>query len=192
MTGVDARQLLAAQITTLDLSLSRTGVTIASPGGSVVCDSIRGKGDGHSRMMAILDQVDMAIDGSDLVVVEGPSYGSTPGQRGHHERAGLWWLVTHQLLWRNLTPYAVVPPGVLKKYATGNGQASKNAVLAAVIRRYPDIDIHDDDNEADSLVMAAMAADHLGCPFATVPQLHRGALAKVEWPTVIAGAELTA
>jgi hypothetical protein len=46
-----------------------------------------------------------------------------------------------------------------------------------------------DDNEADALWLAAMAADHYGCPLVAMPQAHRAALEAVTWPAlpVLAG-----
>jgi crossover junction endodeoxyribonuclease RuvC len=90
------------------------------------------------------------------------------------------------MLWRAETPYAVVTPQQLKKYATGYGSGKncgKDKVLAAAIRRYPMAEV-DGNDVADALVLAAMGADHLGCPLATVPQANRSVLAGVTWPEV--------
>ena len=37
---------------------------------------------------------------------------------------------------------------------------------------------------ADALVLAAMGADHLGCPLVGVPQAHRAVLAGIRWPEI--------
>src|SRR5690606_1478975 len=80
-------------------------------------------------------------------------------------------------------PYAIVSPTSLKKYVTGRGNASKDEVLAAAIRRWPDAAINGND-EADAYALRAMGLDHLGHPVADVPKTHRDALAKVAWPEV--------
>lgn len=139
---------------------------------------------GHDRLHWLVDTIwatACEYEGGHLVVVEGPSYGSQASGRGH-ERAGLWWLLTHQL-WSNGIEMAVVSPAALKKYATGKGNAGKDEVLMATARRFPDFDGGND--AADALWLAAMGADHAGVPIVTVPAPHRQALAKVEWPAVI-------
>jgi crossover junction endodeoxyribonuclease RuvC len=119
---------------------------------------------GHERLEFLLDELLPLTTGADLVVIEGPSYGSpSESQVGHHERAGLWWLVTQQL-WGDRIPYAVCAPGTRAKYATGNGRAGKARVLAAVNERWPLAQATKDDNIADALVMAAIGARYLGEP----------------------------
>lgn len=167
----------------LDLSLTSTGT--ARIGDKIWADRIvPRKLSGHARMRHILLEVIGLTEGADLIVIEGPSFGSgvNARQSGHHERGGLWWLVTYQL-WRRERPFAVVPPAVLKRYGTGKGNASKDAVLAAAVRRYHQVEF-DGNDEADALVLAAMGADQLGRPIATVPAAHRAALGSVTWPAV--------
>jgi crossover junction endodeoxyribonuclease RuvC len=117
---------------------------------------------------------------ADWVVVEGPSYGSQGAQQGHHERAGLWWMVADKMS-STKAQWIVVAPTSLKKYATGKGNASKDQVLSAAINRYREFPV-DDNNVADALVLAAMGRDALGIPLATVPKVNRDALDKVQWP----------
>jgi crossover junction endodeoxyribonuclease RuvC len=166
----------------LDLSLTATGV--ADNSGAVRI--IKTKLTSHDRLRHINDAVLELVcsyhgDGrrADLVVVEGPSYGSQGSS--YHQLAGLWWLLTHSL-WRAALPYAVVSPQARAKYATGKGNAGKDAVLAAVVRRYPQVEISDN-NAADAWVLMAMGCDYLGEPLAEMPAAHREALAKVAWPT---------
>lgn len=164
----------------LDLSLTSTGIA-RIVGTHVSVDRIRPKNTGHERLQTVVDIVSSVTGSADLVVIEGPSYGSaSSSQRGHHERAGLWWLITHDL-WAADRRVAVVPPTQLKTYATGKGNAGKDDVLTAVVRRFPDVAVRGND-DADALVLAAMGADHLGQPLVTMPAEHRKALAKVEWP----------
>lgn len=119
---------------------------------------------------------------ADLYVIEGPAYSRQLGA-GHHEAAGLWWAIRMELDQRDI-PVAVVPPNVLKKYATGKGNASKDQVLAAAIRRYPNVPITCND-EADAYLLYAMGLDQLGRPPVAVPKSHREALDSVDWPTVL-------
>ena len=172
----------APTIVGLDLSLASTGIARLRPGHPAEVATLRpAPRSGHPRLRWLLNSIGTKAIDATVVVIEGPSYGSTTGLQ--HERAGLWWLVAHQL-WKTQIPYFAVTPSQLKKYAAGTGNASKDAVLAAVIRRYGDIPVSDN-NQADALVLAAMAADYYGCPIATVPQTHRVALKTVKnWPAL--------
>lgn len=163
----------------LDLSLTATGIA-----GADWAKTLKPKNTGYDRLRNIRDSVVLDYTASaDLVVVEGPSYGSKTGNQ--HERAGLWWLIAYAL-WMRGTPLAVVPPSNLKKYATGSGIADKDRVMASVVRRFDWFD--GDNNAADAAVLAAMGYDHLGHPTVTMPQAHREALKAVKWPDL--GAEL--
>jgi crossover junction endodeoxyribonuclease RuvC len=167
----------------LDLSLTATGVAV--PSGVRTLPS-RGKADANlaercARLTQLRLRVDMALaelTPPGLVVLEAPSYGSSNGHQ--HDRSGLWWGVVSWLL-QSGVPVAEVPPALVKKYATGKGNATKDEVLAAVVRRYSDVEVRNN-NEADALVLRAMGCDWLGQPLADVPKANRDALAKVAWP----------
>lgn len=160
----------------LDLSLTCTGLA-----GAGWTDRLRsGDRRGADRLTWLRRELtDRFLGGVELVVMEGPSYGSTRGQSGHHERAGLWWLVRVALADRAMR-VAVVAPASLKLYAAGRGNADKAVVVREVTKRFPWFEGGED--EADALVLAAMGADHLGEPLVEMPQAHRAALTKVEWP----------
>ena len=122
-----------------------------------------------------------------LVVIEGPAYG-TRRQGGEHARAGCWWRLVDRLMpsiagegW--LYSVVVATPAQRAMYATGVGNASKDKVLAAAIRRYPAWDITGND-VADAVVLAAIGARLLGHPVEeSLPQSHLRALAKLALPT---------
>lgn len=165
----------------LDLSLTCAGMAVVD--GEVTTKALKppAKLDGHERLDWMLAEIWSRAGLIGLAVVEGPSYGNQGSgrQSGHHERAGLWWLTTHTL-WKHGIATAVVPPAALKKYATGKGNASKDAIMLATARRFPDF--AGDNNEADALWLAAMGADHLGEPVVAMPAAHRAALDAVKWP----------
>lgn len=171
----------------LDLSLTATGIAGNTGGGWADVITPPAKLTGHQRLsyirMAIMDRY-LTCPNALYVVVEGPSYGSTTGS--FHERAGLWWLVTHDL-WKRGIRYASVPPATLKRYAVGSGKASKDEVLVAVTRRFPWCPA--DNNAADAATLAAMGADHFGAPLCDMPKANRGALDAVVWPALSAVAE---
>jgi crossover junction endodeoxyribonuclease RuvC len=165
----------------LDLSLTSTGV--ASSRGWV--ERIQVKGTGFKRLREIRDEVvTLTHSNADLYVVEALSIGSTFGQ--HLTRAGLWHMVMDRVdSWG--TPWIEVAPTSLKKYATGKGNAAKDEVLAAAIRRFPAINVTGND-EADALWLAAIGADLLGEPMVEMPGTNRTVLRKLQLPEGI-GAE---
>ncbi|WP_344462793.1 hypothetical protein [Kitasatospora kazusensis] len=171
----------------LDLSLTGSGVaganwarTVASSGHRD--DSFLTRG---TRLHRLAGGVVALVGRCDLVVVEGPAYSRTTGSAW--DRAGLWWLVVDALMHREI-PVAVVAPTARAKYATGRGNASKAAVVAAVRRTYR-VPVADD-NQADAFTLAAMGHDWLGAPLAEVPAGQRCALDHVAWPATSGPAQL--
>lgn len=184
----------------LDLSLTATGMAIANKNGAA-CRRVKSKapptergpkgkklpatlGQRRHRLHKLAGEIErtvLPIGGGrlpDLIVVEQPAYSQTQGSQ--HDRSGLWWLVIERLWARNCRVVEVAPTQV-KKYATGKGTASKEEVLAAVVRRYNSVDVADD-NEADALVCAAMGARHMGYPLEeSLPAKNLEALGAVRW-----------
>lgn len=167
----------------LDLSLTSTGYAVVRDDHRRV-GTLTSKGSAaatlrqrHLRLVGLVNDItDIAYDGVDLVVIEAPAYSrSNPGM---HDRSGLWWLVIDALDGLDVVEVA---PSARAKYATGKGNASKDAVLAAVVRRYPDIDVTGND-EADALVLAAMGRRALGQPIDDMPLSHLAGMSKVAWP----------
>lgn len=181
----------------VDFSLTSTGIATIHTGDGRehhIVDRIKSTGSKTAtlternkrltQLACAVHSVAHTIDGepADLVVIEGPSFGQAR-QGGQHDRAGLWWLAVSYLIDAGL-PVAEVAPASRAKYATGKGNAAKDAVLAAVVRRYPDVDVTGND-EADALILAAMGARHLGHPIeAALPQQHLVAMDAVRWPAV--------
>jgi len=172
----------------LDLSLTATGIAVNRDDEPAEWTwRVRSKGtkadtldDRAQRLGELARRILRAVGNPDLVIVEAPAFAQVSGS--HHDRSGLWWLVVEPLL-ALVCPVAEVAPTTLKKYATGKGNASKDEVLAAIIRRYPMCNPADN-NEADALALMAMGLDHLGEPLADVPAINRQALAAVHWPQV--------
>lgn len=109
-----------------------------------------------------------------LVAIEGYAF-ARPNQAHQIGELGG---VLRTTLWARNTPYIEVPPKTIKKYATGKGNADKDAVLAAAIRRLGYAG--HSHNEADALWLYAVICDAAGQPLADVPQAHRDALAPIE------------
>lgn len=176
----------------LDLSLTSTGVA-----GTDWAKALRpGKRRSHERMDWLCGHIRVGVQDADLVVVEGAAY-AQGGQAGHHELAGLWWLVT-QDLWRLRIPYAVANPHHRTIYATGRAnpaqhlprkersRVAKGMVRSAAVERYGvECEGPGRYDQADATVLAAMGLDWLGYPTVPVPDTHRRALEAVRWPDLI-------
>lgn len=158
----------------LDLSLTSTGVA-----GSTWTEKIKptAKLRGHERLDWILGRISEFTRGADMVVVEGPSFGSVGS--GQHERGGLWWSATRQL-WRANVATAVMPPTNLKQFITGKGSSGKDDVLREVTKRFPWFTGGND--EADALVLCAAGHAWLGEPIVALPEASKKALVKCQWP----------
>ncbi|MFI9203308.1 hypothetical protein [Streptomyces sp. NPDC053048] len=166
------------------LDLSLTGSGVAGAGWAQTLGSKGKRSDTYAmrraRLHGLADRIVEAVGRCDLAVVEGPSYGSTGA--GTWDRAGLWWMVVDGLAARDI-PVAVVAPTARARYATGDGRAGKQAVIAAATFRYG-VRLRDD-NQADAYVLLAMGHDWLDEPLAPVPEQHRAALDGVEWPDLL-------
>lgn len=136
------------------------------------------------RILAIVETVIYkAVEHkSDLAVIEAPAF--SRNNAGTWDRAGLWWLLVSRLSEARIET-VTVPPTTRAKYATGKGNDGKDAVLLAVARRYPHVDISTND-EADALVLAAIGAHLVGHPIDELPKTHLDALTKVARPAGVA------
>ncbi|PCN46984.1 hypothetical protein Csp2054_14165 [Curtobacterium sp. 'Ferrero'] len=168
----------------LDLSLTDTGVAVVHTDGSIRTARVRSSGkktdslkvkarrfDDHAA--AICAQVAPCTE----VVVESPAYGMP---QGAVDLGGLRWLVLTMLVDRGHHVHEINPMHV-KKYATGETRADKDVVLAAVVKRYPQADVTNN-NTADAVVLASMLARHVGHPVeGDLSQSRWDAFGKVAW-----------
>lgn len=171
------------KITGLDLSLRKTGVAHAhlerKPWATTCRIQTPDKMPTYDRLNLILREVGNHTRLADLVLMENLAFGQSTNKAG--ELAGLHWLVRLGLYRRGI-PHVVVTTQQLKIYATGKGtKVDKDDVLAAMIKRYPDVEIAGNDG-ADALALAALGAHYFGCRLRPVPQTHERALAMVAWP----------
>lgn len=184
------------KIAGIDPSLTRTGIAIIdSATKSTTCHSIETKalpklpkGQRHSlierrdRLQCILESVFSLAGDAALIVIESPALSRS--NAGTFERYGLWWLIADTFLQPGLrqpgTPIALVSPTTRCRWATGKGNATKDAVMLAVDRVWPGVASNND--EADALAFATMGAQWLGWPVPTLAR-HLEALPAVQWPT---------
>lgn len=162
------------KILALDLSLTSTGV--CTPTGSVHC--WRTNATGSERLKQCYNAVSILLDDDpvDVVVVEGYSFNSRNGGERLGELGGVVRLRVHQ----EGLPLVEVPPASLKRFATGKGNASKDMMLLAAARRFPDFD--GDNNMADALLLWCLANAKAGHPVVEMPKANLEALKAVEWP----------
>lgn len=162
----------------IDPSLTSTGIAVHDRvnGEGITTHRIQSKGTKQDswatrgqRILKIADQIEQEVPIGSLVVVESPSYGSQGGAQ--HDRAGLWWEIHHRLRDSSCTVVSATPSQRMK-YVTGTGRADKDKVLAAAIRRYPDLDITGNDI-ADAVIFMAMAARLAGEPIEVAIQAMR-------------------
>ncbi len=198
---VDIRQMFPTAATVrpvvagVDLSMTSSGVALST--GEL--HRVRSKGkradsiaERTVRLATLAGTIAELTQHADLVVIEQPAYSQSAGASSH-DSSGAWWLLVYMLR-ETGTPVAEVPPSTRARYAVGYADskrvkgvpapdASKDAVLAAVIKRFPDWAVTGND-VADALLLCAMGRDHLGHPIVDMPVLHRKALAAVVWPEV--------
>jgi crossover junction endodeoxyribonuclease RuvC len=185
----------------LDLSLTGTGVAAWHPARGWHRTTITSTGHNTdtyeqtgARLERICDQIEDVRAGQRpaLVVIETPAFSSASGHA--RDRAGLFWLVVSRLRrdWPDVA-VAYCPPNTRIRYALGKGSGSKDEVLAATIKRYPDADVRNN-NEADAVLLCAMGArwlaDQPGFPseLRTVDKptaLCLDAIRRVQWPQAL-------
>jgi len=164
-------------ILALDLSLTATGWA-HSMGSSGVYVPPKGAM-GMRRLIAIRDAMLGLATNADLVVIEGFAYGAKG--RAVLDIAGMGWIVRVALSERGY-PLVEIPPANLKMFATGKGNADKNAVLGEAIRK-----LHyagNDHNIADALWLLMMAQTVYSGAAAAANAKQREALSKIVWPKI--------
>lgn len=176
------------KITALDLSLASTGVAEWEDGarrswtfGGVGkrTDTVQQR---YARLYDMADQaVDAAVNGhqvADIALVEAHTFAAKGGSQ--HDRSGYWWLVVSGLI-RAGIPVVEVSPSQIKQFATGKGNAPKDAVLMAVVRRHPDLEF-DTNDEADAITMVDMALARWDHDLFDPTVYQQKAMEKIVWP----------
>lgn len=163
----------------LDLSLTRTGYVLPDGTTSVIVPP-KGAERGMPRLRWIRDSIlsRARMSRVDLVVIEGYAMGM--GREAHNHAMGELGGVVRLSLFEAGISFVDVPPAVLKKYATGKGNANKELVLVEAVKRLGFQG--SDNNEADALWLWHMAHDRFDGVRSYVPATNREALGKVEWP----------
>lgn len=145
-------------------------------------DKVRTLREQRDQVRYIVGRVLKFAGTPDLAVIESMYVPTRDGAQAGAvlERAWVWGLVVDQLFQR--CPVVEVTTKQRAKYASGNGNADKAGVKAAIKAAYPNLRIRDD-NEADAIALAAMGARHLGEPIDGDPTPKQSqVMAAVAWP----------
>lgn len=165
-------------IAAFDLSLTAAGWATSSGTSGVIAS----KTTGMARLREIRAAVLQIAEHADVVVIEGYSFGA----KGNAilNLAELGGIVRVALVDRG-QPYVEVPPSSLKLFATGKGNAPKDAVLVEAVKQ---LGYHGHDhNVADALWLLRLA--ECGLQLRSCTNEHqRRALAKLTWPGALAKA----
>ncbi|WP_018135431.1 hypothetical protein [Acaricomes phytoseiuli] len=169
----------------IDLSLTSTGIATLH-NGQITLNTFRTKGTKNDtwkqradRIINTSHQIAGSVPPGATVAIEAPAYASTTGSQ--HDRSGLWWYTYTTLHHGFGCPIIAITPAQRMIYATGKGNTTKDQVLAATIRRYPQANITNND-EADALILAAITARLHNNPIENqpLPQTHLRALNKLQ------------
>jgi crossover junction endodeoxyribonuclease RuvC len=146
----------------LDLSLTAPGWFVRDAEGQATGGTWSPQGRGLDRMHSIVRKVLDLLPGDSkpLIIIEGFSFGSKGSAL--YEIGGLGYIVRYAL-WHRRLQVIEVPPTVVKKYATGKGNANKNIVIREVFKRWG-VNV-EDDNAADALVLG-----HIGMALAGIEE----------------------
>lgn len=170
----------------LDLSLRCSGIAIGDELTRVQSGTTSGVRETRDRIYYCAARISLLLPpkGDDvLAVVEAPSFATPKERRGlEHERAALWWITVDQL-YRREFDVVTVTPKQRAKLATGNGNAKKPEVKAAMRAAHPGLWIADD-NVADAVALRDAGLRHLGRLPSAVPwdKKQDEAMRAVRWP----------
>ena len=143
----------------LDISLTKTGAATAS--GTTY--TIKG-GKGDERLNTLFREVSQLAHDHHLAIIEDlPTHAMSAGLTGQAQG------VARLALWRARVPYVTVPPSVLKKWATGKGNAKKPEMIKAALEVAGGVDPKvwtPTDDEADAYLLRELGemVVHLGVP----------------------------
>lgn len=157
----------------LDLSLTKTGIAVAGRAWTI---GVKARGTERLSLLTTEIAHNLLGRGIHLVAIEGYSYGSKTSQA--HSIGELGGCVRRDLHHEGV-PFVVVAPTSLKKFATGNGRAKKEEMVANARERlgYEGFD----DDEADALFLEQVALHMLGSPDAKrLPRSHLTVIDKLE------------
>lgn len=165
------------RIVAFDLSLACTGWCEGSNIGTLVPPK------GHDRGLPRLDWIRARVmekaDSAQLVAIEGYSFASEASRA--HSLGELGGLIKWNV-WARKIPIVIIPPTSLKMFATGKGNAKKDEVFAAAIRKLGYVgNSHD---EADARWLWTMAQAHYTAGPLELTEAQARSMEKIDWPVL--------
>lgn len=159
----------------LDLSINGTGVCLPDRT-TYTIKCVAAQGD--RRINIVRDRLLSDLTGVDLVVMEDfPS----KLQAAAAKAIGLVQGSVRSALMDAGVPYTVISPATLKKFATGQGNCDKAAMILAAFKRSGTE--FSDNNQCDAWWLHTAGHDHYdGVPRVAIPAAQRRALDVVPWP----------
>lgn len=143
------------KIVGVDASLTSTGICVLN-NTKTETRVVASKLIGVKRLIEIRNEIMKLCTGSDLVVIESYSYGSTQKSHQIGELGGILRVMFHELGQK----YIEVAPTAVKKFATGKGNANKEKVAVGVYKHWgQEFETND---EADAAVLAYIGRAYLG------------------------------
>lgn len=130
---------------------TKTGLVILGEDGQVIFEReiITVEKKEPHRFMAIANSVLIQLRPTDNILIEGFSYNSRG--KGVSTQYGIGWGIRTELI-RNGFDYTEVTPGGLKKFASGSGNSSKDALILPLYKKWGYQ--NDSDNIRDAYVLA--------------------------------------
>ena len=142
------------KIVGVDASLTSTGVAMCIDG-ETYTNVIQSSKKGVERLIDIKTMVSPIVSDADLVVIEGYAF-ARPNQA--HQIGELGGVLRVMFAMMGLK-YIEVAPAALKKFATGKGNANKEAVAVGIFKRWH-CEFNNND-EADAFVLAQIGQAYL-------------------------------
>jgi crossover junction endodeoxyribonuclease RuvC len=141
---------------------------------------------GAERLSWFGNEIRDLSDETDVAIVEGYSFASKAAREVLGELGG----IIRVELYRANVPFVVVQPKSVKKFATGVGNAGKDEVIAAAIRRWGFEGVSN--NEADAWMLYLMGVYHYNISgrsggsgdYRALTKAEQQVLDQVEWPAL--------
>jgi len=144
------------KIVGIDASLTSTGIAILHCNNEPITTAVKNNLTGIPRLIYVRDYVKQVIEGVDLAVIEGYAFSKGDFAHAKGELGGVLRLMVVDSGIKLLE----VTPNQLKKFATGEHNASKEKVAVGVYKRWGKE--FKENDETDAYVLAEIGRAYLG------------------------------
>ena len=140
----------------IDASLTSTGIAILHRDNEPITAAVKNSLTGIPRLIYVRDYVKQVIEGADLAVIEGYAFSKGDFAHAKGELGG----VLRLMVVDSGINLLEVTPNQLKKFATGEHNASKEKVAVGVYKRWGKE--FKENDETDAYVLAEIGRAYLG------------------------------